>query len=147
MRDVTFMLSQDLTNLKVEELTPLTPEVISRQATINIGTAAATCFARERQMYSLGLPVPCSRDHNFIRDIILLTIIDGNISGRTVRFALSVVPFRTALPEKLPITVTQVMLLAAYDELWIMDVNFLSIRALPLCLQERLGMWPTASPH
>ncbi|TYZ60981.1 hypothetical protein PybrP1_005336 [[Pythium] brassicae (nom. inval.)] len=29
---------QDLTKLKVEELTPLTPEVISRQATINIGT-------------------------------------------------------------------------------------------------------------
>ena len=30
---------QDLANLKVEELTPLTPEVISRQATINIGAA------------------------------------------------------------------------------------------------------------
>ncbi|KAF1775770.1 P-loop containing nucleoside triphosphate hydrolase [Phytophthora cactorum] len=29
---------QDLTKLKIEELTPLTPEVISRQATINIGT-------------------------------------------------------------------------------------------------------------
>lgn len=29
---------QDLSKLKVEELTPLTPEVISRQATINIGT-------------------------------------------------------------------------------------------------------------
>lgn len=28
---------QDLSKLKVEELTPLTPEVISRQATINIG--------------------------------------------------------------------------------------------------------------
>lgn len=29
---------QDLTKLKIEELNPLTPEVISRQATINIGT-------------------------------------------------------------------------------------------------------------
>lgn len=29
---------QDLSKLKIEELTPLTPEVISRQATINIGT-------------------------------------------------------------------------------------------------------------
>lgn len=29
---------QDLSTLKVEELTPLTPEVISRQATVNIGT-------------------------------------------------------------------------------------------------------------
>merc|ERR1712227_137733 len=29
---------QNLETLKVEELTPLTPEVISRQATINIGT-------------------------------------------------------------------------------------------------------------
>jgi hypothetical protein len=28
---------QDLTKLKVETLTPLSPEVISRQATINIG--------------------------------------------------------------------------------------------------------------
>ena len=38
---------QDLSKLKVEELTPLTPEVISRQATINIGKslrrACATC--------------------------------------------------------------------------------------------------------
>jgi translation initiation factor 2 subunit 3 len=30
--------NQDLRNLKVEELHPLTPEVISRQATINVGT-------------------------------------------------------------------------------------------------------------
>lgn len=29
---------QDLTNLDLELLTPLTPEIISRQATINIGT-------------------------------------------------------------------------------------------------------------
>ena len=29
---------QDLENLKVEEITPLTPEIISRQATQNIGT-------------------------------------------------------------------------------------------------------------
>lgn len=32
------LAKQDLENLKIEELTPLTPEVISRQATINIGT-------------------------------------------------------------------------------------------------------------
>ena len=30
--------TQDLTKLKPAELTPLSPEVISRQATINIGT-------------------------------------------------------------------------------------------------------------
>lgn len=29
---------QSLANLKIEDLTPLTPEVISKQATINIGT-------------------------------------------------------------------------------------------------------------
>ncbi|XP_014678869.1 PREDICTED: eukaryotic translation initiation factor 2 subunit 3-like, partial [Priapulus caudatus] len=29
---------QDLSTLDIKELTPLTPEVISRQATINIGT-------------------------------------------------------------------------------------------------------------
>lgn len=32
---------QDLATLNIEELTPLTPEVISRQATINIGAPAA----------------------------------------------------------------------------------------------------------
>ena len=31
------MIMQDLTKLNPEELTPLSPEVISRQATINIG--------------------------------------------------------------------------------------------------------------
>lgn len=31
---------QDLNKLKPEELTPLSPEVISRQATINIGCAS-----------------------------------------------------------------------------------------------------------
>jgi len=30
-------MKQDLTKLDVTKLTPLTPEVISRQATINIG--------------------------------------------------------------------------------------------------------------
>jgi hypothetical protein len=29
--------TQNLSTLKIDELTPLTPEVISRQATINIG--------------------------------------------------------------------------------------------------------------
>lgn len=29
---------QDLVNLDIETLTPLTPQIISRQATINIGT-------------------------------------------------------------------------------------------------------------
>ena len=32
------LLKQDLTTLDVSVLTPLTPEIISRQATINIGT-------------------------------------------------------------------------------------------------------------
>lgn len=32
-----FSFSQDLTTLDVNKLTPLSPEVISRQATINIG--------------------------------------------------------------------------------------------------------------
>lgn len=33
-----YLAVQDLSKLNVKELTPLTPEVISRQATINIGT-------------------------------------------------------------------------------------------------------------
>jgi len=32
------LLEQDINKLKAEELSPLTPEVVSRQATINIGT-------------------------------------------------------------------------------------------------------------
>ncbi len=35
------LLAQDLSELNAAELTPLTPEVISRQATINIGEAEA----------------------------------------------------------------------------------------------------------
>ncbi|CDW58903.1 eukaryotic translation initiation factor 2 [Trichuris trichiura] len=34
----SYLAVQDLTKLKIEDLSPLTPEVISRQATINIGT-------------------------------------------------------------------------------------------------------------
>uniref|UniRef100_A0A1A9X442 Tr-type G domain-containing protein n=1 Tax=Glossina brevipalpis TaxID=37001 RepID=A0A1A9X442_9MUSC len=34
----TNLQKQDLSNLEVSNLTPLSPEVISRQATINIGT-------------------------------------------------------------------------------------------------------------
>ena len=39
---------QSLDNLDVGSLTPLTPEVISRQATINIGTIG-TCAREERR--------------------------------------------------------------------------------------------------
>ena len=35
--------AQNLEGLKLDELTPLTPEVISRQATINIGTCHSIC--------------------------------------------------------------------------------------------------------
>jgi translation initiation factor 2 subunit 3 len=35
------LAKQDLTNLDVEKLNPLSPEVISRQATINIGERCA----------------------------------------------------------------------------------------------------------
>lgn len=35
---ITSIFSQDLLTLDVTKLTPLSPEVISRQATINIGT-------------------------------------------------------------------------------------------------------------
>ena len=34
-----WLFMQNLANLKIEDLTPLSPEVISRQATINIGDA------------------------------------------------------------------------------------------------------------
>jgi translation initiation factor 2 subunit 3 len=37
---------QDLTKLKVETLTPLSPEVISRQATINIGKRPLIAWAK-----------------------------------------------------------------------------------------------------
>jgi translation initiation factor 2 subunit 3 len=36
--ETTFLAKQDLSKLDITKLTPLTPEVISRQATINIGT-------------------------------------------------------------------------------------------------------------
>ena len=39
-KDNTQLAAQDLSQLKVDELTPLTPIVISRQATINIGARA-----------------------------------------------------------------------------------------------------------
>lgn len=49
--------SQDLSKLNVAELTPLTPEVISRQATINIGELAAALFWRQAGR-DIMLPVP-----------------------------------------------------------------------------------------
>jgi len=36
--DTAHLLKQDLSTLNISNLTPLSPEVISRQATINIGT-------------------------------------------------------------------------------------------------------------
>ena len=38
VQDSSHLMEQSLTNLDPAKLTPLTPEVISRQATINIGT-------------------------------------------------------------------------------------------------------------
>jgi hypothetical protein len=38
---------QDLSKLKIEELTPLTPDVISRQATINIGALLVLLEAKQ----------------------------------------------------------------------------------------------------
>jgi len=38
---------QDLSKLNINELNPLSPEVISRQATINIGTPLGHCFGTE----------------------------------------------------------------------------------------------------
>lgn len=35
--ETSFLAKQDLSKLDITKLTPLTPEVISRQATINIG--------------------------------------------------------------------------------------------------------------
>lgn len=37
--ETTFLAKQDLSKLDITKLTPLTPEVISRQATINIGNS------------------------------------------------------------------------------------------------------------
>ena len=37
-KDTSHLMKQDLATLDVSKLTPLSPEVISRQATINIGT-------------------------------------------------------------------------------------------------------------
>eukprot|EP00039_Didymoeca_costata_P024309 m.9995 g.9995 ORF g.9995 m.9995 type:complete len:461 (-) comp4177_c0_seq1:563-1945(-) len=44
---------QDLSKLKIEELTPLTPEVISRQATINIGTIGHVAHGKSTVVKSL----------------------------------------------------------------------------------------------
>eukprot|EP00640_Fibrocapsa_japonica_P001579 CAMPEP_0113945006 /NCGR_PEP_ID=MMETSP1339-20121228/38424_1 /TAXON_ID=94617 /ORGANISM="Fibrocapsa japonica" /LENGTH=492 /DNA_ID=CAMNT_0000950393 /DNA_START=257 /DNA_END=1735 /DNA_ORIENTATION=- /assembly_acc=CAM_ASM_000762 len=44
---------QDLSTLKVEELTPLTPEVISRQATINIGTIGHVAHGKSTLVKSI----------------------------------------------------------------------------------------------
>ena len=44
---------QDLQTLKVEELNPLTPEVISRQATINIGTIGHVAHGKSTVVKSI----------------------------------------------------------------------------------------------
>lgn len=44
-----FVCSQDLKTLEVEKLNPLSPEVISRQATINIGETAAAVGGQQQQ--------------------------------------------------------------------------------------------------
>jgi translation initiation factor 2 subunit 3 len=44
---------QDLATLKVDELTPLTPEVISRQATINIGTIGHVAHGKSTVVKSI----------------------------------------------------------------------------------------------
>src|SRR5436190_11216210 len=47
------LTEQNLATLRVEELTPLTPEVISRQATINIGTIGHVAHGKSTVVKSI----------------------------------------------------------------------------------------------
>jgi hypothetical protein len=52
------LMEQDLSALDVTKLTPLSPEVISRQATINIGTKFSMyCFKVECATHSTRAPI------------------------------------------------------------------------------------------
>jgi hypothetical protein len=46
---LAFLTPQDLKTLEVEKLNPLSPEVISRQATINIGETAAAAGGQQQE--------------------------------------------------------------------------------------------------
>jgi hypothetical protein len=58
-------MEQDLSKLDVTKLHPLSPEVISRQATINIGTdtilflAIFRCLQYEKNLYGIRQYRPC----------------------------------------------------------------------------------------
>jgi len=44
---------QDLEKLKIEEITPLTPEIISRQATQNIGTIGHVAHGKSTLVFAI----------------------------------------------------------------------------------------------
>jgi len=44
---------QDLENLKIEEITPLDPEIISRQATQNIGTIGHVAHGKSTLVFAI----------------------------------------------------------------------------------------------
>lgn len=46
-------MKQDLSKLNIADLTPLTPEVISRQATINIGTIGHVAHGKSTVVKSI----------------------------------------------------------------------------------------------
>jgi hypothetical protein len=51
------LATQDLSQLKIDELTPLTPMIISRQATINIGIAPAREKEEESSLHENSVPL------------------------------------------------------------------------------------------
>lgn len=56
------LAKQDLATLDVAKLTPLTPEVISRQATINIGTIGHVAHGKSTVVKAIsGVKVRCNR--------------------------------------------------------------------------------------
>ena len=62
---------QDLQTLKVEELNPLTPEVISRQATINIGTIGHVAHGKSTVVKSISGVQTVRFKHELERNITI----------------------------------------------------------------------------
>mmetsp|Transcript_46090 Transcript_46090/g.96475 ORF Transcript_46090/g.96475 Transcript_46090/m.96475 type:complete len:519 (-) Transcript_46090:49-1605(-) len=77
------LLPQELSNLKVEELTPLTPEVISRQATINIGTIGHVAHGKSTVVKALSGVMTVRFKNELERNItIKLGYANAKIYGR-----------------------------------------------------------------
>jgi hypothetical protein len=73
--DTSHLAKQDLATLDPSKLTPLSPEVISRQATINIGTIGHVAHGKSTVVKAISgvqvpSPPPSTRHHFFPHDQI-----------------------------------------------------------------------------